>query len=61
MKDHGNNRTKPITRAQILRSVAASTAIETGRSIEEIERRLQETREEFAHITLKLDASKPKK
>ncbi|EQC2932949.1 hypothetical protein ACY3VG_002271 [Salmonella bongori] len=43
--------TKP-SRADILRSVVTSTAIETGKSSAEIKASLEATRKKFAHLRL---------
>ncbi len=43
--------TKP-SREQIVRSVVTSTAIETGRSSEQVEASLKAQRKKFAHLRL---------
>lgn len=43
--------TKP-TRADIVRSVATSTAVETGQSSTKIEASLEAARKKFAHLRL---------
>ncbi|EMH4163625.1 hypothetical protein RJ498_002914 [Pluralibacter gergoviae] len=43
--------TKP-SRADIVRSVVTSTAVETGQSSAKIEATLEETRKKFAHLRL---------
>lgn len=40
------------SRADIVRSVATSTAVETGQSSEKIEASLEATRKKFAHLQL---------
>lgn len=40
------------SRADIVRSVATSTAVETGQSSEKIEASLEATRQKFAHLRL---------
>lgn len=40
------------SRADIVRSVATSTAVETGQSSEKIEASLEATRKKFAHLRL---------
>ncbi|WP_447878706.1 hypothetical protein [Serratia fonticola] len=40
------------SRADIARSVATSTAVETGQSSEKIEASLEATRKKFAHLRL---------
>ena len=44
-------RKKPSGEA-VLRAVASSTAVETGRSVAQIEQRLQQPSVRFAHIKL---------
>ena len=41
-----------VTRASIRRSVASSTAIETGESIPALETKLKRNRKKYSHITL---------
>ena len=36
----------------ILRAVASSTAVETGAEVKEIEKRLQENKQKYAHLAL---------
>lgn len=43
---------KPISRQKILRSVASSTAIETGESVEVIEARLKNGKPRFKSLKL---------
>lgn len=45
-------RTVKVSKKAIHRSVASSTAIETGKSIEELERILREKKSKFRHIPL---------
>lgn len=44
-------RKKPSTQA-VLRAVASSTAVETGRSVAQLEQRLKQPVVRFAHIKL---------
>ncbi|XOV79844.1 MAG: hypothetical protein ACFHVJ_02540 [Aestuariibacter sp.] len=48
------NRRKPkkITRKTLFRSVASSTAIETGESVESIERKLKRNRNKYRELAL---------
>jgi len=43
---------KPVSQQAIVRAVASSTAVETGQSVAELEKRLQQARMKFAHIKL---------
>jgi hypothetical protein len=43
---------KTPSRKAVLRAVASSTAVETGQSVAELEKRLQQARMKFAHIKL---------
>lgn len=43
---------KPISQQTLLRTVASSTAIETGQSIKAIEYRLYHPSDKFRHLTL---------
>lgn len=43
---------KQPSRKALLRAVASSTAVETGRSVAQLEQRLKEPSDRFAHITL---------
>lgn len=45
-------RAKVPSEAAIIRAVASSTAIETGKSVEEIERMLRAKESKFRHIPL---------
>jgi hypothetical protein len=45
-------RRKTPSRKAVLRSVASSTAVETGQSVAQLERRLQQPRVRFPHIKL---------
>ncbi|WP_156158664.1 hypothetical protein [Pseudoalteromonas rubra] len=47
--------TKAVTKAMIYRSVASSSAIETGESTEVIERKLEDIKRRFAKIDLARD------
>ncbi|MEP7702918.1 hypothetical protein [Paraglaciecola sp. 25GB23A] len=44
--------TKRITKRMIYRSVASSTAIETGIAVSEIERKLKNSRSKFSYLAL---------
>lgn len=44
-------RTKPL-RQSVLRSVASSTAVETGQPVADLEAKLRRSARRFAHITL---------
>ena len=44
--------TKRITKSMIYRSVASSTAIETGIAVSEIERKLKNSRSKFSYLAL---------
>lgn len=43
---------KKITQEMLYRSVASSTAIETGESVQDVERKLKANKEKFRHIQL---------
>lgn len=43
---------RDVTHASIRRSVASSTAIETGESIQALETKLKRKRKKYSHITL---------
>lgn len=43
---------KRITKSMIYRSVASSTAIETGIAVSEIERKLKNSRSKFSYLAL---------
>lgn len=43
---------KTPNRQAVLRAVASSTAVETGRSVVQLEQRLQQTTVRFLHIKL---------
>lgn len=43
---------KKPSRKAVMRAVASSTALETGQSVVELEKRLQQPRTRFAHIKL---------
>ncbi|KQM76659.1 hypothetical protein ASE76_18435 [Xylophilus sp. Leaf220] len=45
-------RRKTPTRKAVVRSVASSTAVETGQSISQLEHRLEQPRARFSHIKL---------
>lgn len=44
--------TKRITKSMIYRSVASSTAIETGIAVSEIERKLKKSQSKFSYLAL---------
>lgn len=48
---NSQQRKKPSGKA-VLRAVASSTALETGRSVAQLEQRLQQPSVRFAHIKL---------
>jgi len=43
---------KQPTQAAIIRAVASSTAIETGQTVAELERKLKQRQSRFAHLVL---------
>jgi hypothetical protein len=43
---------KKVTKAQIYRSVASSSAIETGKSVDSIEKQLKSNNSKHASVTL---------
>jgi hypothetical protein len=51
VKPETPQRKKPSRKA-VLRSVASSTAVETGQSVAQLERKLQQPTVRFAHIKL---------
>lgn len=44
--------TKKVTKKNMLRSVASSSAIEVGLSTQEIEKKLKSKQSKFAHLSL---------
>lgn len=46
---------KKVTKAQLYRSVASSTAIETGQSVKDIEKALKFQKAKYQHLKLALD------
>lgn len=49
LKQHSSH---PVTQAQILRSVASSSAIETGKSVQKIEQQLKHDRAKVKAVGL---------
>ena len=45
-------KSKPLTRKSLIRPVASSTAVETGQSIQALEKKLLLKNQRFAHIKL---------
>lgn len=43
---------KKVTKAQLYRSVASSTAIETGQTVKDIEKTLKSKKSKYQHLTL---------
>ena len=43
---------KKVTKEQLYRSVASSTAIETGQSVKAIEKALKSNKSKYQHLTL---------
>lgn len=46
------NKTQAIPKAMLIRSVASSTAVETGQSIPALEKKLKEGSKKFQHLNL---------
>ncbi|MCU0119841.1 hypothetical protein N8H74_16380 [Pseudomonas sp. B2M1-30] len=45
-------RTRKLTNETLIRAIASSTAIETGQSVEAIERKLKDKTSKFSHLSL---------